>query len=287
MPESFLGLKPASATPRLKFQHEGVDGSDTRTAVLLEALLHGAPTSGTVTAPPLAPSAFDSYLVPNEATGAWSGRAGFVAVASPRDHQPIGWEFIEPVVGMSLWIKSANATWTYNGPLKAILDAVVMHEPVRAASTVNATLASAFQAGATLDAVVVLAAGDRILIKAQTASEVNGIYVVQASGAPVRATDADAWTELKAAGVMVTEGTAAAGAMFRCTIDAGALGANAVTFERVAGVIPGTAWVQMVGTTVPATSTAPGVAGQIAYGVNSLYICTASNTWQKATTANF
>src|SRR5688500_16412125 len=61
---------------------------------------------------------------------------------------------------------------------------------VRAATTANGTLASAFDNGSVIDGVT-LATGNRILIKDQTAGAENGIYVVQASGAPVRATDAD------------------------------------------------------------------------------------------------
>lgn len=61
---------------------------------------------------------------------------------------------------------------------------------VRVATTVAGTLASDFEDGDTIDGVV-LATGDRILIKNQAAGTENGIYVVQASGAPIRSTDAD------------------------------------------------------------------------------------------------
>lgn len=77
---------------------------------------------------------------------------------------------------------------------------------VRVATTTNGTLASAFANGQTVDGVS-LVTGDRILLKNQTAGQENGIYVVQATGAPVRATDADTTAELRSAFVGVDEGT--------------------------------------------------------------------------------
>lgn len=65
----------------------------------------------------------------------------------------------------------------------------------RVATTVAGTLASSFENGDTVDGVV-LSTGDRILIKNQVAGETNGIYTVNASGAPTRATDADTDAEV-------------------------------------------------------------------------------------------
>ena len=58
------------------------------------------------------------------------------------------------------------------------------------ATTAAAVLASDFEAGDTVDGVV-LTAGDRILIKDQTNPIENGIFIVSPTGAPTRATDAD------------------------------------------------------------------------------------------------
>lgn len=79
-------------------------------------------------------------------------------------------------------------------------------QAVRAATTTNGTLATAFANGQAIDGVT-LATGDRILIKNQTNQTENGIYIVQASGAPVRATDADTGAELVGASVYVDQGT--------------------------------------------------------------------------------
>jgi hypothetical protein len=61
---------------------------------------------------------------------------------------------------------------------------------VRAATTAPVLLASGLEAGDVIDAVT-LVAGDRVLVKDQSTASENGIYVVQASGAAVRATDAN------------------------------------------------------------------------------------------------
>lgn len=78
---------------------------------------------------------------------------------------------------------------------------------VRAATTAAGTLATSFENGDTIDGVV-LATGDRILIKDQAAGADNGIYTVNASGAPTRALDANTSAEVTSGlGVFVSEGT--------------------------------------------------------------------------------
>lgn len=78
---------------------------------------------------------------------------------------------------------------------------------VRVATTGNGTLATAYENGDTVDGVV-LATGDLILLKNQTAGAENGIYTVAASGAPSRASFADTDAELRNCVVYVKEGTA-------------------------------------------------------------------------------
>ena len=101
---------------------------------------------------------------------------------------------------------------------------------VRAATTTNGTLATAFENGDTIDGIV-LATSDRILIKNQSAPAENGIYVVAASGAPTRATDFDEWTEIVGAFVSVEAGTVNAGTQWLCNVVAGGtLGTTAINF---------------------------------------------------------
>ena len=116
--------------------------------------------------------------------------------------------------------------------LQAYQEGLKPKAAVRAATTANGTLATAFEAGDVIDGVT-LVAGDRILLKDQTASEVNGIYVVQATGAPVRATDFDSVTpidEINGAYTFVQEGTANAGKGFVQAGTVATLGTDPITF---------------------------------------------------------
>lgn len=91
--------------------------------------------------------------------------------------------------------------------------------PVYAATTIDGSLAVSFDDGEVIDGIT-LATGMRILIKDQLAPEENGIYIVQASGAPTRATDADSGAELVAAAVSVALGTANINTSWACTAPA-------------------------------------------------------------------
>ena len=104
--------------------------------------------------------------------------------------------------------------------------------PVRVATTVAGTLASSFENGDTIDGVV-LATNDRILIKNQVAAAENGIYTVEASGAPTRATDADEDSEVNnGLTVHVTDGTANSNTLFHLTTaDPITVGVTGLTFE--------------------------------------------------------
>ena len=104
---------------------------------------------------------------------------------------------------------------------------------VRVATTTNGTLASAFANGQTIDGVT-LATGNRILLKNQSTQSENGIYTVNASGAPTRATDMDVWTEVPGAFVAVEEGSTNADTIWLCTSNqGGTIGSTAVTFQQI------------------------------------------------------
>jgi hypothetical protein len=112
--------------------------------------------------------------------------------------------------------------------------AQILKAPVRVASTANGTLATAFENGDTMDGVT-LATGDRILLKNQTAGAENGIYIVAASGAPTRATDANAAAELPQGFlVYVTAGTSNANTLWQHTTTAAiTLNTTALTFAQL------------------------------------------------------
>ncbi|RVG22982.1 hypothetical protein CN233_30375, partial [Sinorhizobium meliloti] len=106
--------------------------------------------------------------------------------------------------------------------------------PVRAASITNVTLSSLVN-GASFGGVT-LVTGDRVGVCGQTAAAENGIYVIQAVGAPVRAVDLDAGDEFPGAGFMINEGTLA-GQSYSCvTTGTIVVGTTALTFRKVMDV---------------------------------------------------
>lgn len=108
---------------------------------------------------------------------------------------------------------------------------------VRVATTAAGTIASDFENGDTVDGVV-LATGDRILIKNQAAGAENGIYTVNASGAPTRATDADSSADVTGGmSVWVNEGTTNADTGWTLTTnDPITLGTTALVFTQFSGL---------------------------------------------------
>jgi hypothetical protein len=106
---------------------------------------------------------------------------------------------------------------------------------VRAATTTSGTLASSFQNASIIDGIT-LSTGDRILIKNQSSASENGIYTVNSSGAPTRATDMDIWGEVPGAFVFVETGTANADTGWVCTADAGGtLNTTSITWAQFSG----------------------------------------------------
>jgi hypothetical protein len=80
-------------------------------------------------------------------------------------------------------------------------------DAVRVASTGNIDIATSLINGTNIDGVVV-ATGDRVLLKNQSTASQNGIYVVVAAGAASRSTDANEDAEVtQGMSVMVAEGT--------------------------------------------------------------------------------
>lgn len=126
-------------------------------------------------------------------------------------------------------IPSQKAVKTY---VDGKLAGLSWKQEVRAATTANGTLATAFENGDTVDGVV-LATGNRILLKDQSAAAENGIYIVAASGAPARASDADSGLELVDAACLVSEGTTNADTAWVCTTnDPIVVGVTALAFAQ-------------------------------------------------------
>jgi len=129
-----------------------------------------------------------------------------------------------------------------------------------AATTTNITLSGT----QTIDGVALIA-GDRCLVKDQTLSQNNGIYLV-AAGAWTRATDMDSWLEVPGAFTFIEQGTLYADTGWVCTSNAGGtLGTTPITWVQFAGVGSYTAGtgLTLAGTQFSITNTAVAAA---AYG---------------------
>lgn len=145
-----------------------------------------------------------------------------------------------PATGQVYWDTVLAQLRIYNGSAWIALGTPEGIDPkasVRVATTANGTLATAFENGDTVDGVV-LATGDRILLKNQTTGAENGVYTVNASGAPTRATDFDESTETTAnAYVWVSEGTTNADtAWVLTTNDPITIGSTSLTWVQYSGL---------------------------------------------------
>lgn len=136
---------------------------------------------------------------------------------------------------------TADADAVTKSYVDAIAQGIDAKASVVAATTTNITLSGT----QTIDGVAVIA-GDRVLVKDQTTTANNGIYLC-AAGSWTRTTDADAWTELIAAYTFVEGGTTNGSNGYICTVAAGGtLGSTAITFAQFSGAGQITAGAGMV-----------------------------------------
>ena len=152
---------------------------------------------------------------------------------------------------------------------------VYYKDPVRAATTAAGTLASSFQNGSAVDGVT-LATGDRILIKNQSSAVENGIYTVNASGAPTRATDMDANAEVQRGCVVYVQfGTVNGGSNFQVVSSNGTpivVGTSTIVWLPVNGMFGGSlnTWAAPTSagqySVAIGTSASPGSASCVAIG---------------------
>ena len=131
---------------------------------------------------------------------------------------------------------TADADAANKGYVDGVAQGLDVKDSVVATTTANGTLSTAFANGQSIDGVT-LQTGDRILIKNQTTSSQNGIYNVQASGAPSRATDMATGANAAGAFVFLEQGTVNAENGFTCTSDTGSavVGTNNLTFAQFSG----------------------------------------------------
>lgn len=101
----------------------------------------------------------------------------------------------------------------------------------------NVNLANELENGDTLDGVV-LATGDRVLLRSQTDATENGVYLVAASGAASRDPEFDTGPELANQAFLIEEGTTTENRLFIVTTDSITIGVTAITITEFGGAVP-------------------------------------------------
>lgn len=182
--------------------------------------------SPALTGTPTAPTAANGTNTTQLATTAFVLGTRLDQLAQPTADVPLN---ARKITGL------ADPTAAQDAATKSYVDLVVQgldpKQSVRAASTANIASLSGTM---TIDGVA-LAVGDRVLVKDQSTTSQNGVYVVAAS-TWARAADMDAWGELVSAYLFVEQGTANADVGFLCTVDpGGTLGTTPVTFVQFSG----------------------------------------------------
>ena len=137
-------------------------------------------------------------------------------------------------------INLATPTSSTDAANKAYVDSVSqgldVKQSVRVSTTANIDLSTDLEASDVIDGVT-LVAGNRVLVKHQTSGADNGLYVVQSSGAAVRADDANVSSEVTAGFfTFVEEGTLYGNTGWVLTTDNPiTLGSTALTFTQFSG----------------------------------------------------
>jgi hypothetical protein len=137
---------------------------------------------------------------------------------------------------ISVGTPTADGHAATKGYVDASRSGLDVKQSVRAATTVALTLVSGLENGDVVDGVT-LATGDRVLVKNQSTGSENGIYTVNATGAPTRATDYDTAAEVTpGAFTFVEEGTANADSGWVLTNDGTiTIGTTGLTFAQFSG----------------------------------------------------
>jgi hypothetical protein len=122
---------------------------------------------------------------------------------------------------------------------KAYVDAVSeglhVHEAADVYVASNVTIATALEAGDTVDNIT-LTAGMRILVNGQTTKSQNGIYVVQSSGGPTRALDFDTALEVASGDfIFVSSGDLYANTGWVQTKSPATIGTDEISFTQFSG----------------------------------------------------
>jgi len=137
-------------------------------------------------------------------------------------------------IGNQLLTNVATPVNDTDGANKAYVDSVAQGLDTKASCVVATTANITLSGTQTIDGVAVIA-GDRVLVKNQTLSQNNGIYVVSAS-AWARSSDMNLWAEFPSAYTFIEQGTTQSDTGWVCTVNAGGtLGTTPVTWTQFSG----------------------------------------------------
>lgn len=147
--------------------------------------------------------------------------------------------------GVTSAIQTQLNTKASTAYVDAAINGLSWKQPVLLATTDAGTLSVDFASGSEVDGVT-LTTGDRILIKDQVTQSQNGIYIVNASGAPTRSSDMDSVTpinEVNNAAVFVIDGNVNRNLGFVETAIVSTFPGDALTFAQfsTAGAVTYTA----------------------------------------------
>jgi hypothetical protein len=212
------------ATPNISITQSNTTTSGYLSSTDWNTFNNKAPTaSPTFTGVPTAPTAANTDNSTQLATTAFVKSVRLDQLAAPNTSVTFGSQLITNVLDPVSAQDAATKNYVDN-----VAQGLDVKASCIAASTVNIASLSGLL---TIDGIT-LSAGDRVLVKNQTAQELNGIYVA-ASGAWTRATDANTWDKLRSAFTFIEQGTAQADSSWVCTIDAGGtLGVTPVTWAQ-------------------------------------------------------
>ena len=137
---------------------------------------------------------------------------------------------VSTTTGTIVTAPSGNTDITNKAYVDAVAQGLNPKGAVKCATTASITL-SGLQ---TIDGYTTLA-GDRVLVKNQTSTPTNGIYIA-AAGAWTRSTDMDVWAEVPGAYCVVLYGSSNGNTAWVSTsADTGTIGTTPITFVQFAG----------------------------------------------------
>lgn len=225
------------------------------TTTVLHGNAAGAPTFGAVS---LTADVSGTLPIANGGTGATtSAGAAFALKGANTDLTS---------VALTTGTVSTTPSGSTDIANKSYVDTVAQGLDTKASCVAATTVDITLSAPQTIDGIALIA-GDRCLVKNQSTTANNGIYLV-AAGSWTRALDMDTWAEVPGAYVFIETGTTQADTGWVCTSNAGGtIGVTAITWAQFSGAGSGVSSLNF-GTTglTPASATtgAITVAGTLA-----------------------